>query len=75
MSEIELFSDIECPLCGHVSREQMPTDSCQYYYECSACQALLKPKPGDCCVFCSYGTVPCPPVQQAGRNGAESCCG
>ena len=21
------------------------------------------PKPGDCCVFCSYATVPCPPVQ------------
>ncbi|WP_460691977.1 GDCCVxC domain-containing (seleno)protein [Neomicrococcus lactis] len=19
---------------------------------------------GDCCVFCSYGTVPCPPKQQ-----------
>jgi len=20
-------------------------------------------KPGDCCVFCSYGSVPCPPIQ------------
>jgi hypothetical protein len=24
----------------------------------------LSPKAGDCCVFCSYGSVPCPPVQQ-----------
>jgi hypothetical protein len=24
----------------------------------------LRPKAGDCCVFCSYGTVPCPPVQE-----------
>lgn len=26
--------------------------------------------PGDCCVFCSYGSVPCPAVQQD-----RSCCG
>ncbi|MFN3988266.1 MAG: GDCCVxC domain-containing (seleno)protein [Rhodocyclaceae bacterium] len=30
----------------------------------------MRPKPGDCCVFCSWGTVACPPVQ-AGRG----CCG
>jgi hypothetical protein len=23
----------------------------------------LRPKPGDCCVFCSYGSVPCLPIQ------------
>ena len=26
--------------------------------------ARLKPAPGHCCVFCSYGTVACPPVQE-----------
>src|SRR6185312_9837000 len=40
----------------------MPTDACQYFYDCKGCGALLKPLPGDCCVFCSYGSVPCPPV-------------
>ncbi len=25
----------------------------------------MKPKPGDCCVFCSFGDVPCPPIQEA----------
>jgi hypothetical protein len=37
--------------------------------------ALLKPKSGDCCVFCSYGDVPCPPIQEA-RSGSlrTSCC-
>ncbi|MDY0329290.1 MAG: GDCCVxC domain-containing (seleno)protein [Thiomonas sp.] len=29
-----------------------------------ACGAELRPLPGDCCVFCSYGSVPCPPVQR-----------
>ena len=27
------------------------------------CHEVLKPQPGDCCVFCSYGSVPCPPIQ------------
>ena len=48
--------------------EQMPTDACQFFYDCRGCGERLKPKPGDCCVFCSYGSVPCPPVQ------AGNCC-
>ncbi|MDE2346552.1 MAG: hypothetical protein KGL13_08790 [Gammaproteobacteria bacterium] len=67
---VKLVSLLTCPLCGHASEERMPTDACQYFYECPQCHALLKPKPGDCCVFCSYGTVPCPPKQADARN----CC-
>ncbi|MGH6968533.1 MAG: GDCCVxC domain-containing (seleno)protein [Stellaceae bacterium] len=26
---------------------------------------MLRPKSGTCCVFCSYGSVPCPPTQAA----------
>ncbi len=63
-------SEITCPKCGARHSEVMPTDACLYYYECTACGAVLTPKAGDCCVFCSYGSVPCPPVQLAGR-----CCG
>jgi hypothetical protein len=57
-------SVITCPACGHSQEEQMPTDACQYFYECGSCREVLKPLLGDCCVYCSYGTVPCPPVQQ-----------
>ncbi|MDA3890954.1 MAG: GDCCVxC domain-containing (seleno)protein [Salinivirgaceae bacterium] len=35
----------------------MPTDSCQFFYECTNCQTVLKPKQEDCCVYCSYGSV------------------
>jgi hypothetical protein len=63
---IELSSTITCPKCGHRQTETMPMDACQFFYDCKGCGALLRPEPGDCCVFCSYGTVPCPPVQ-AGR--------
>jgi hypothetical protein len=60
-----LESTITCPRCGAQRAERMPTDACQFFYECSACKATLRPKPGDCCVFCSFGTVKCPPMQAA----------
>ena len=67
-------STITCPACGYSKAETMPTDACQWFYECTACHALLKPRVGDCCVFCSYGSVPCPPVQRHGRScGGGSC--
>lgn len=67
-----LDSDLTCPRCGHVTRARMPEDACIFFHECEGCGTLLRPKPGDCCVFCSYGSVPCPPVQ---RGGADACCG
>ena len=62
--EIKLFSIITCPVCGHKKEEKMPTDACQFFYECENCHTVLKPNPGDCCVFCSFGSVPCPSVQE-----------
>lgn len=70
---IKLTSVLTCPACGHARAETMPTDACIYFYECTACKTLLKPLAGDCCVFCSYGSVKCPPVQSAGS--AAGCCG
>ena len=69
---VELDSTLTCPVCGYAQRETMPIDACQWFYECTNCQSLLKPKPGDCCVYCSYGSVPCPPVQEHGKG--KSCC-
>lgn len=47
--------------------ERMPTDACQYFYQCGICQQVIKPKAGDCCVYCSYGSMKCPPMQVEGR--------
>ena len=68
MIKIELVSKLTCPQCGFKSSETMPIDRCLYYYECQGCGHLLKPIAGDCCVFCSFGNVPCPPVQQARQH-------
>lgn len=67
--EVILVSEITCPVCSFKKREEMPENACQYFYQCDNCSALLKPKEGDCCVFCSYGTYKCPPIQVKG-----SCC-
>ena len=62
---VELQSILTCPKCGFRATETMPEDCCLYFYDCRHCGASVKPKAGDCCVFCSYGTVPCPPKQTA----------
>ncbi|HEX7388078.1 MULTISPECIES: GDCCVxC domain-containing (seleno)protein [Castellaniella] len=70
MNNVILESVLACPRCGHRQKETMPTDACLFFYRCSQCEALLRPKPGDCCVFCSWGDVPCPPIQ-ASRNSCS----
>ncbi|MBZ0128286.1 MAG: hypothetical protein K8F59_04140 [Rhodobacteraceae bacterium] len=67
---IILHSTLTCPHCGDAAKLAMPDDACQWFHECQRCHALLRPLPGDCCVFCSYGDVPCPPVQ-----AGVDCCG
>ncbi|TKT87616.1 GDCCVxC domain-containing (seleno)protein [Dyadobacter frigoris] len=64
-----LDSVITCPHCSAKHAEKMPVDACMYFYECTDCKKLLKPIPGDCCVFCSYGSEKCPPIQMN-----RSCC-
>jgi len=74
-SDIQLHSTITCPNCGHQALETMSTDACQFFYDCKGCKRLLKPTQGDCCVFCSFGDVPCPPIQESRSNGnSKDCC-
>ncbi|WP_041394370.1 GDCCVxC domain-containing (seleno)protein [Photobacterium profundum] len=74
MNDIVLESELTCPYCGNKKVEAMPTNACQWFYECEKCHQLLKPKQGDCCVYCSYGTVPCPPIQQNPTEKGQGCC-
>jgi hypothetical protein len=71
MDESVLSSLLTCPACGHAKLETMPTDACQWFYECERCKTVLRPKPGDCCVFCSYGSHACPPVQGQRTSGCR----
>ena len=69
VQKVALLSELTCPHCQHVEMLTMPTDSCQWFYECNQCKKILEPIKGDCCVFCSYATIPCPPIQLN-----KSCC-
>jgi hypothetical protein len=62
------FSIITCLQCGYQATERVPVDACQFFYDCKGCGAMLRPKPGDCCVFCSFGSVPCPLIQASGKS-------
>jgi hypothetical protein len=68
---VVIESLITCPHCGTARMEQMPSDACRWSYQCTGCGRTLKPKAGHCCVFCSYGSVPCPPIQMR-ANAADS---
>ena len=60
---VERRSVLTCPACGHTQALEMPTDACVFFHACTGCGVVLRPKKGDCCVFCSYGSAACPPVQ------------
>lgn len=64
-----LRSTLTCPACGDLRELAMPTDACLFFHQCEACGTVLRPLPGDCCVFCSYGSVRCPPRQEG-----SACC-
>ena len=66
---IQLKSTITCPECEVKSTEKMPQNACQFFWQCPDCKTTIRPKSGDCCVYCSYGDVQCPPKQLD-----KSCC-
>jgi hypothetical protein len=67
---VVLTSLLTCPHCGHAASMAMPEDACVWFFDCPGCGRVLEPAPGDCCVFCSHGSHPCPPRQRGAR-----CCG
>jgi hypothetical protein len=65
------WATITCPSCGHSALESMPQDACLFFYQCRSCGVVLKPKAGDCCVFCSYGDAPCPSRRSQGGQSSH----
>lgn len=57
-------ANLICPICNGKQTAEMPTDACQFFYDCQKCGKVIRPKPGDCCVFCSYADVVCPTRQR-----------
>ena len=71
--EINTRANLTCTECGFTKPEEMRADVCQFFYECTNCGCILRPKAGDCCVYCSYADCLCPPKQLEGATD-RACC-
>jgi hypothetical protein len=40
---MQLEFTLTCPACSHQAAETMPTDACQFFYDCKGCGIRLKP--------------------------------
>jgi len=58
-----LYSQLVCPACGARQLAHMTIATPEESFACSTCGACFVPGPYDCCVFCCFGTVPCPVAQ------------
>jgi hypothetical protein len=43
--------------------DDVAKDACLFFHKCVHCHRLMRPKAGDCCVFCSHGSEKCPLAQ------------
>ena len=39
--KVKLVSTITCSICKH--QKEMPTDACEFFYECENCHTVLIP--------------------------------
>jgi hypothetical protein len=62
--QLAFESTLTCPECSYAEKLDLPDDYCQIVHVCTRCGTKLRPKTGDCCIFCSYGDVQCPSKQQ-----------
>ena len=61
---IQLETTLKCPHCGVEQRATMPMSGKKMAQDCRYCYKPMAAKEGSHCVFCSYGSVKCPEVQQ-----------
>jgi hypothetical protein len=57
---MQLQSILTCPKSATRPSRRWQLMHASFFYDCKGCGERLKPLAGDCCVFCSYGSVPCP---------------
>lgn len=70
---IKIKSTLTCINCGHKKRGTMPGYASQTEYRCNNCNSTIAVKQSDCCVYCSYGSVPCPPEQRSRIEKRQRC--
>jgi hypothetical protein len=59
---------VTCPVCKTRVQETMVPETLKLIYHCPVCLTWLSPKKGDHCIYDSYGSVNCPPIQVKKRR-------
>jgi hypothetical protein len=70
-NNLKITTTIICPICKYRKELVMDADISRLFYFCEECGARLKPRPGDCCVYKSYGSTPCTAVQEGVPGGCS----
>ena len=55
---------MKCPNCRTTETVTMDPKIPGDFFTCKECEKTHEPRLGDCCVYCSYGSVNCPAVQE-----------
>jgi hypothetical protein len=61
---------VTCPVCKTGVQVTMVSETPPQIYHCPVCLTWLSPKKGDHCIYDSYGSVNCPPIQVKKRRAA-----
>jgi len=69
---VKTDSVVTCPHCHFSSVEVMPTRFSLIRFQCRNCSAVLVPKEGDDCVFCSWGDTKCPSKQTEPQDRSKT---
>jgi hypothetical protein len=59
---------VTCPVCKTRVQETMTSETPKLIYHCPVCLTWLTPEKGDHCIYDSYGSVNCPPIQVKKRR-------
>jgi hypothetical protein len=62
---------VTCPVCKTQVQEHMVSETLKLIYHCPVCLTWLSPKKGDHCIYDSYGSANCPPIQVKKRRAAN----
>ena len=62
---------VTCPVCKTKVQEKMSSEAPKRIYHCPSCLSWLSPKEGDHCIYDSYGSVKCPPIQIKERRAKK----
>ncbi|WP_285896681.1 GDCCVxC domain-containing (seleno)protein [Polynucleobacter corsicus] len=59
-----VLTTITCPDCCGQETLEISQGYSQHLYRCPSCSTILKPRSGDCCIFCSFGSQDCSNAEQ-----------